>query len=434
MVSTLELPPLLTVDPAREEQRLTSLRSLSLQEDLPEERFDQVTKLAAQVFGVPIAFVAFIESKRQWFKSSIGLCLKGKVEGESFCHYTIQRDEPLVIADTHAHPKARLHPLVQGEPHVRFYAGVPLEGPGGHKIGTFCLLDTQPREFTPEDLERLIHFAAIVQREIGLSEIIEAQRELLSTRQKLLEAEAKLRHELDDAAKYVRLMLPPPLHGRETIAYEFQPSTHLGGDGLGYRRIDEDRIAFYVLDVTGHGLGSALLAVTALDILRANIRDLDFGRPSQVVERLNRALQMKNHGGKFFSVWYGVYSHSARTVTYTNAGHPPALLLRRGEGGPALRKTDSVAGVLGVFPEIEGRETTLEFPRGSELLLFTDGIYETRGVGKEHGSYDEFWRHLNARMSEGVAPYEAMRQWLEAAQGRHVIDDDVTLLRFATTE
>jgi serine phosphatase RsbU (regulator of sigma subunit) len=122
-------------------------------------------------------------------------------------------------------------------------------------------------------------------------------------------------------------------------------------------------------------------------------------------------------------------------VTYTNAGHPsPLLLTHKKDGSLALAKTESTGGVLGVFPEIEAKEKTIEFPGGSELLLFTDGIYETRGPGKEHGSYDEFLHHLEARLAAGYPPYEAMLAWLESAHERKVIDDDVTLLRFAVKE
>jgi sigma-B regulation protein RsbU (phosphoserine phosphatase) len=432
MALTWDAPETITLDPMQETERLAALHSLDLLENVTEDRFDRVTKLASEIFRVPMAYVAFIDADRQWYKSAVGMCMAGTSRSISLCQYTIHRKEPLVISDTLKHELARTHPMVSGEPHLRFYAGVPLSGPRGQKIGTLCLVDTQPREFTPGDLERLLTLASIVEREISLSEIIASQNELLNTRQKLVEAEEKLRHEFDDAAKYVRLMLPPPLDGRETIDWHFQPSTHLGGDGLGYRRIDEDRIAFYALDVTGHGLGSALMAVTALDVLRANIPTLDFARPGQVIERVNRLLQMKEHAGKFFSVWYGVYSHSARTVTYTNAGHPPPLLLtHQKDGTPMLTKTDSVGGVLGVFPEIEAEEKTIEFPPGSELLLFTDGIYETRGTGKSHGSYDEFLNYLEGRIAAGSPPYESMLDWFESARERQVIDDDVTLLRFA---
>jgi sigma-B regulation protein RsbU (phosphoserine phosphatase) len=427
-----EPPQAIALDPFAEGQRLESLHSLHLLENVAEDRFDRITQLAAEFFRVPTAYIAFIDSERQWFKSSFGICPTETRRHFSLCQYTIQRGEPLVINDAREHQLSCSHPMVTGEPYLRFYAGVPLNGPKGQKIGTFCIVDFQPREFGSEHVAQLSSFAAIVQREINLSDIIQSQNELLNTRQQLVETQERLRREFDDAAKYVRLMLPPPLAGRETLDWLFQPSTHLGGDGLGYRRINDDQIAFYVLDVTGHGLGSALLAVTALELLRARtVRDIDFARPASVVERLNRTFQMKDHAGKFFSAWYGVYSHAERKITYANSGHPPPLLLTRGEKDvPLLAKTPPGGPVLGVLPEILVTETTIDFPAGSELYLFTDGLYETRGHGKEHGSYDEFLQYLAARL-EDRSPYESILQWLDAAHKNKVIDDDVTLLRFA---
>jgi len=421
MSATLELPNWnkafsLVLDPVRESERLEDLRSLHLVDTPPEDRFDRITRLAAEFFHVPIAYVAFIESDRQWFKSRHGLCQAETDRAVSFCQYTIHRDEPFIIPDTHLHPVGRNHPLVIGEPYARFYAGVPLAGPRGKKIGTFCLVDTKPRNFDQEMVEQLLVFAALVEREINLGQIIQTQNELLDTRQQLVETQEKLKREFSDAAKYVRLMLPEPLSGEEIIDWQFHPSTHLGGDGLGYRRIDDDRLAFYVLDVTGHGLGSALLAVTALELLRNPAAQIDFSRPAVVIERLNRTFQMKNHAGKFFSVWYGVYSRSARTVTYANAGHPPALLLSREKGRLRLDKTVPGGSVLGIFPEIEASETTVEFSSDSELYLFTDGLYELADPGGGRGSYDEFLAHLETQV------------WSE----KRAIDDDVTLLRFAT--
>jgi sigma-B regulation protein RsbU (phosphoserine phosphatase) len=324
--------------------------------------------------------------------------------------------------------------MVTGEPHIRFYAGVPLSGPRGQKIGTLCLLDLKARSFSDEQMQQLAAFAAIVEREINLSEIIQTQHELLNTRQKLVEVQNRLKREFEDAAKYVRLMLPPPLEGREIIDWQFLPSAHLGGDGLGYRRINADQIAFYVLDVTGHGLGSALLAVTALELLRSRtVREIDYSSPAFVVERLNRTFQMKDHAGKFFSVWYGVYSHSARTVTYANAGHPPPLLLTTNQDGTkTLSKTAPGAPALGVIAEISAPETTIEFPRGSQLCIFTDGLYETIGRDKEHGSYNEFVAHLEKEVAGGKPLYESMLHWLDRARDEKSIDDDVSLLRFMT--
>jgi sigma-B regulation protein RsbU (phosphoserine phosphatase) len=428
-----DAPPL-TIDPLLESERLEDLRSLKLLDTGPEDRFDRITRLAAEFFKIPTAYVALIDNDRQWFKSRVGLCPTETVRNMSFCQYTIQRNEPLVISDTRLHPIGRNHPYVVGEPHVRFYAGVPLAGPRGHKIGTFCLVDTVPRKFGDKDLASLIAFASLVEREINLSEIIQTQHELLNTRQQLVETQEKLTREFSDAAKYVRLMLPPPLNGEEIIDWQFHPSTHLGGDGLGYRRINDDLLAIYVLDVTGHGLGSALLAVTALELLRNRnpASQLNFSSPAAVIERLNRSFQMKDHAGKFFSVWYGVYSRSARTLTYVNAGHPPALLLTRQNGALHLSKTISSASVLGIMPEIHAPETTIEFSPTSELYLFTDGLYELLDPKGGRGSYDEFLAYLETEVHGGKPAWDAMLDWLERARDKKMMDDDVSLLRFAT--
>lgn len=437
MSAILEYPgwpdaPPLTLDPAREAERLEDLRSLKLLDTQPEHRFDRITRLAAEFFQIPTAYIAFIDSHRQWFKSRVGLCHTESARDMSFCQYTIHRDEPFIIPDTHLHPVGRNHPLVVGEPYVRFYAGVPLAGPRGQKIGTFCLVDTVPQEFDDEQVASLLAFAALIEREINMGEIIHTQNELLSTRQQLVETQEKLNREFSDAAKYVRLMLPPPLSGAEMIDWQFHPCTHLGGDGLGYRRINDDQLAFYVLEVTGHGLGSALLAVTALELLRNPIAQVDFSSPALVIERLNRTFQMKDHGGKFFSVWYGVYSRSTRTVTYANAGHPPALLLTRQKGALQLSKTVPGASVLGILPEIHAPETTLAFAPTSELYLFTDGLYELLDPQGGRGSYNEFLAYLEKQVHGGKPAWDAILYWLDRACDRSMMDDDITLLRFAT--
>jgi sigma-B regulation protein RsbU (phosphoserine phosphatase) len=276
-------------------------------------------------------------------------------------------------------------------------------------------------------------FAAIVERELNLAEVIQTQHDLLSTRRQLVEVQGKLKREFDDAAKYVRMMLPPPLAGRETIEWEFQPSAHLGGDGLGYRRINADQIAFYVLDVTGHGLGSALLAVTALEFLRSRqVRETDFSKPSDVIRRLNLTFQMKDHAGKFFSVWYGVYSRAARQVTYASSGHPAALLFTEADGKFSVTKTAPGGPSLGVLPEIEVPETTIDFSPKSQLCVFTDGLYEILDENKGHGSYDEFLAYLEGEVAAGNQLYESMLSWLARARENGAIDDDVTLLKFFT--
>jgi sigma-B regulation protein RsbU (phosphoserine phosphatase) len=428
-----DAPPLV-IDPFRESLRLDDLRSLNLLDTPPEERFDRITRLASAYFRIPTVYVAFIEKDRQWFKSRVGTCPVETSRDISFCQYTIHQEEPLIMPDARLHPIGRNHPYVAGKPHVRFYAGVPLAGPRGHKIGSFCLVGTEPREFSDSDLAALIAFAALVEREINLSDIIPTQNELLKTRQELVDVQKRLERELIDATNYVRAMIPPPLDENETIDWIFDPSTELGGDGLGYRRIDDDKLAFYVLDVTGHGLGSTLLAVTALELLRNRnpASRIDFSKPSIVMDRLNRSFQMKDHAGKFFSVWYGVYSRSARTITYANAGHPPPFLLTRCDGAVRLTRTASGGSVLGIMPENHIPEITIDFPPDSELILFTDGLYELLEPEGGRGSYDEFFATMQRRAEAKSPAWKAALDWLDRARAQRMIDDDVTLLHFAT--
>ncbi|HEX4141585.1 MAG TPA: GAF domain-containing SpoIIE family protein phosphatase, partial [Candidatus Methylacidiphilales bacterium] len=365
--------PELTIDPLAESARVDELLTLKLLDTPPEYRFDRITRLAADFFQVPVAYVALIDENRQWLKSQVGISSLETPRCMTFCQYTIQQEAPLVMTNAQEHPIGAGHPWVVGDPYVRFYAGVPLSGPTGKKIGTFCLVDFAVREFSEKDLASLVAFGSLVEREINLGEIIQTQHELLEIRKRLLQTQHALEQEFADAAKYVRMLLPPPLNNHEIVDWAYHPSMRLGGDGLGYRRLTDDLLSVYILDVTGHGLGSALLAVTLLEVLRNPAVQVDFTKPSVVIERLNRTFPMQDHGGKFFSAWYGVYSRSRQELTFANAGNPPALLYTHENGKAGLRRTAPGTSVLGVLPMVDIPECTTPFPPGAELFLFSDG-------------------------------------------------------------
>jgi sigma-B regulation protein RsbU (phosphoserine phosphatase) len=145
---------------------------------------------------------------------------------------------------------------------------------------------------------------------------------------------------------------------------------------------------------------------------------------------LNRTFQMEHHDRKFFSAWDGVYSRSQRTITYSNAGHPPAVLFDPAE--KKLTRTASTGPVLGILPTFEMPEVTIDFPPGTELLLFTDGLYELLGADSGRGSYDEFVTWLEAQSAAGKPTWETMLHWYGKARDKHAVDDDVTLMRFTT--
>lgn len=112
----------------------------------------------------------------------------------------------------------------------------------------------------------------------------------------------------ESAADYVRSLLPPPLEGTISTEALFLPSVQLGGDCFDYYWIDEEHLAIYLLDVSGHGVGSALLSVSVLNVLRSqSLPKTNFCQHSQVLSTLNQSFQMDNHNDKYFTIWYGVY-------------------------------------------------------------------------------------------------------------------------------
>lgn len=152
--------------PADEHDRLASLKSLNILDTLPEERFDRLTRLARRMLNVPIALVSLIDENRQWFKSCDGLNVTETERRISFCGHAILQKDIFVINDALKDERFFDNPLVTGEPYIRSYVGYPLRTLSGHAMGTLCLIDRVPREFSKEDLENVADLAGMVEREL----------------------------------------------------------------------------------------------------------------------------------------------------------------------------------------------------------------------------------------------------------------------------
>ena len=153
--------------PADDAARVAALRSINVLDTPPEERFDRLTRLAKRLFGVPIALVSLVDADRQWFKSCIGLNVSETSRDVSFCGHAILRDDILMIPDALLDERFHDNPLVTDEPHIRFYAGCPLQVPGGSKLGTLCLLDVKARELDDEERELLRDLARMAEQELA---------------------------------------------------------------------------------------------------------------------------------------------------------------------------------------------------------------------------------------------------------------------------
>jgi len=202
-----------------------------------------------------------------------------------------------------------------------------------------------------------------------------------------------LERELSEAAQYVQALLPDPVKYQQVqIETHFLPSTQLGGDCYDFQWLDEHHLAIYLVDVSGHGVGAALLSVSVLNLMRAKLLpQTNFFEPSSVLTSLNRAFCQHTEAEtkknsfffeKYFTIWYGVYNTQSHHLIYASAGHPPALLITR-EANQKLSylELSTPSLPIGLFIEAEYSSRSQIIADGNTLYIFSDGIYDF--IGKD---------------------------------------------------
>ncbi|MHA6248685.1 GAF domain-containing protein [Pontibacter sp. CAU 1760] len=153
--------------PDNEEERLQKLREYEILDTPQEGAFNHVAAMATHMFNVPIALISLVDAERVWFKANVGMeGVKSVPRGESLCSLAVLNDDLTVFENALAEPCLLANPLVTGGFGLRFYAGAPLKTKDGLNIGTFCLVDKEPREFSESDQKTLQHLANIVMDEI----------------------------------------------------------------------------------------------------------------------------------------------------------------------------------------------------------------------------------------------------------------------------
>ncbi|HEX4140000.1 MAG TPA: SpoIIE family protein phosphatase [Candidatus Methylacidiphilales bacterium] len=257
---------------------------------------------------------------------------------------------------------------------------------------------------------RLVDFLALILKQTDL----------------LTAAQTHLEDEFADAATYVRNLLPPPLHGPPvSIDWCFHPSSHLGGDGFGYHWLEPELLAIYLLDVSGHGVGSALLASSVLNVLRTqSLTAVDFRQPSAVLEGLNRTFPMSGNDEKYFTIWYGVYHTATRALDFASGGHHAAILVPADAGAGVLHlRTDGPA--VGIMAGLEYPCACAAVPAASTLYLFSDGVYELARPDGEFQTWEEFCHYLHDKRPT----LGAVMRRAHDLRGGAEFEDDFSLLQ-----
>ena len=240
-------------------------------------------------------------------------------------------------------------------------------------------------------------------------------------------SQAALKDELDQAARYVESLLPEPVDERVRTRWKFIPCASLGGDAFGYHWLDDDHFALFLLDVSGHGVGAALLGVSVLNALRScSLPGTDFHDPGQVLTGLGGAFPMSAHGGKFFTIWYGVFRPSTRELRFAGGGHPPALLFAPGVARPT--RLESMGPMPGLVPNFGYETGRTSVPPSAKLLLYSDGLYEIRKADGSAFDHDEMIDDLAAGAGSALDRAVERAERLCAGTG---FDDDVSAVEVA---
>jgi PAS domain S-box-containing protein len=160
--------------PSNETMRIAALYSLNILDTPAEERFDRITRLAQKMFDVPIAVVSLVDTNRQWFKSCQGLDASETPRSVSFCGHAILENKALIISNALDDIRFADNPLVTGPPNIRFYAGQPLKGVDGSRLGTLCIIDSKPHQLSQSDLLSLRDLAIMVENELNVADFNKA--------------------------------------------------------------------------------------------------------------------------------------------------------------------------------------------------------------------------------------------------------------------
>jgi predicted ATPase/energy-coupling factor transporter ATP-binding protein EcfA2 len=240
-------------------------------------------------------------------------------------------------------------------------------------------------------------------------------------------ADERMRAEFAAGLKYVRECIPAPMAGPVSVDWRYVPASTLGGDTIGYHWLDGESLALYLIDVTGHGLDSALLSVTLTNIIRTGaLSGVDMKRPDHVLKQLNEAFRGRQHGNKYFTIWYGVYHSPTRTLTWAGGGHHPSIVLLPGQPLPMVLPSEGP--MMGVLRQAEFPAQSCPVPAGARLLIFSDGVFEIFREKRQMWSLSECIEYLTELGKEERHLMDELLHHVERLRGSPHLNDDFSII------
>lgn len=332
----------------QELERLAALQDLGVLDTPHEERFDRVVRLAQRLFDVPMVAINLIDATRRWSKAATGMPQEGS-RSEAFCSRTVQLGgRPLVVPDATLDAEFADNPYVRTTPGVRFYAGQPLAAPGGHLVGTLCILDDKPRDISPVELSLLRDLADWVEKELSMDA------------------------EMLRAGDVQRRLLPrtAPLLDDYEVAARCLPAHKVGGDFYDWFMVGEE-LQVGVTDVMGKGLGAALIGATIRAMIRTASRFNQLGEAIRnATTTLEQDLADTDTFATLFCARLDPFTHRMR---YVDAGHGLAFVAGR-DGGVRRLVSEGLPLGTGFGDPVVVHRT--ELAAGDTLLMVSDGLLD----------------------------------------------------------
>ena len=268
----------------------------------------------------------------------------------------------------------------------------------------------------------------VAAEELALAQIAERDAQNRSLNRRLQAQTTRLMAELGSAARYVTSILPSDMTGPVPVTSRYVPSQELGGDSFDHRWIDDDHLIVYLVDVSGHGVEPAMVSVSVHNLLRSGTLDHDvLLHPDRALTELNRLFQMDQQAGNYFTIWYGVYQPSTRTLRYAGAGHPPAIVLTPDGADPVRLPSDSVP--VGVLEETTFETRSVVLPPVADVLLYSDGAFDLFLPDGRPWTLDEF---IDLCARTAASPKWTLDRLINKLRKRSesgLFTDDCTLVR-----
>jgi sigma-B regulation protein RsbU (phosphoserine phosphatase) len=362
--------------PENEPERMLAVRRYDVLDTPPDGAFDRVTKLAARQFGVPISIVSIVDTDRIWFKSHHGVDVDEIGRDPGLCASAILGDEPWVVENAETDPRTIANPLVAGDLGLRFYAGAPLKTHDGFNLGTLCVIDAEPREFSGEDAAMLEELAGVVMDELELR--LQARR--------AVSHELALREQAERLARQLQAsLLPselPQIDGADRAALHIPADMAVVGGDFYDMFVVGETFVLVVGDVSGKDATAAAVTGLARHAIRSAAQWAK--DPGEVLANLNRTMLFDvgdTDIATFCTVLlvFGRRTDSGFQLRLSCAGHPAPLLVDA--SGHSMELV--VAGPpVGWFEDAVFGERRIELEAGATLVMYTDGVTEARRGGQ----------------------------------------------------